>query len=167
MRRSKKLSAARTSGRARPSLRDSAQPAPSDPRMASATDLTDLNALDAEEVGSWTARCNIVGQESFLVQLIAAIGDQQGHVAEQLGITRSDLDEVLSGRVDLNLAEIRLLGIASESIISFQVTPARPEYVAWLASARNWARDVSVKSAHHGSSNPDPAYYGRRMVSAS
>lgn len=165
MRRSKKPSVAPTTGRALRSPRTS-PPAMSDPQIASTTDLTDLNQLDADEVGSWTARCNIAAQESFLSHLVAAIDDRE-HVASQLGIETADLDEVLSGRVDLNLTEMRLLGIAAELVVSYQVTPARPEFVRWLTSARSWARDVSDKTAHHGVvSNPDPAYFGRRMVKA-
>lgn len=164
MRRSKKPSAAHTTGRVRRNAYAAATRSQAGRRPASTTDLTDLNALDAEEVGSWTARHNISAQEAFLTHLVAAVGEDRSHVASQLGITVDELDEVLSGRVDLNLSEIRLLGVAAELVVTFEVAPARPEFVRWLTSARNWARDVSVKSAHQDVSAPDPAQYGRRAL---
>ncbi|MBM3716104.1 MAG: hypothetical protein FJW64_10300 [Actinobacteria bacterium] len=136
------------------------------PHMVSVTDLTDLESLDAEEVGSWTARCNIVAQETFLSSIVSSIGDRYDHVAGQLGISVADLHDVLSGRVDLNMSEIRLLGIAAECVVSYSVLPARPQYSRWLTSARNWARDAPIRGGHHQTPDLDPADYGRRALEA-
>ena len=134
--------------------------------MVSVTDLTDLDALDSEEVGSWTARCNIAAQESFLTAIVTSIGERHEHVANQLGISVPDLREVLSGRVDLNMTEMRLLGIAAECVISYAVLPARPQYSRWLTSARNWARDAPIRAAHHQVVQLDPADYAQRALEA-
>lgn len=124
---------------------------------------------DDEEVGGWAARCNIVAQESLLSNICTAAEQPADVVAERLGISVEDLEVVLRGQSDLTMTEVRLLAIASDLIISYQVRSARRDY-------RKWADAIGSWNAHSGNGAQealerhapifDPAEYGQRVLKA-
>lgn len=98
----------------------------------------DLDRTSDDEVGSWAARCNIASQENLLWSLRHTAEVPASVVAERVGVSEDELDEIMSGQVDLTMTEIRLLGIASGMVITYQTHSARREYVRWLHSASSW-----------------------------
>jgi hypothetical protein len=125
---------------------------------------------DDEEVGAWAARCNIATQEALFSNICTAAEQPAEVVAERLGISLEDLEHAVSGQSDLTMTELRLIGIASDLIISYHVRSARRDYRKWVdAIGSSWSAHRT--SDHHEeieSKGPifDPAEYGQRVLRA-
>lgn len=123
---------------------------------------------DPEEVGDWAARCNIDTQEALLENIATAAEQPAEIVAERLGITTDELRAALTGRSDLTMTEIRLLAIASDLIIGYNVRSARSDYRDKLRAIGEWT-SIKTRNAGLGAGSRDaldPAEFGRRAARA-
>ncbi|MEN0022006.1 MAG: hypothetical protein AAGC61_01905 [Microbacterium sp.] len=117
-----------------------------------------------DAVGEWSATCNRANQESLLTQLSLVAGQTIDVIAERLGIEAKEVEAALSGKMDLTLTELRLLGIASDTIISYTVRAARPDYFRLMRSVTaSYGHDEAVRRPV---GNVSPAEYARRAVAA-
>lgn len=106
---------------------------------------------EAGEIAAWAAQCNIASQEALLAAINVTSEVAIEEVAERLGVTADEARSALSGGVDLTLRELRLLGIASEVVIRYQVTPARRDYARFLKLVMSRSQDFV-----EGPDVPDP-----------
>lgn len=86
---------------------------------------------DERDITEWIASCNLGSQEQLFVSLALAhaeSGIATGVVAERLGISSDEVDDILHGRTDLTLTELRLFSLAAEVVVSYRVTSARREW---------------------------------------
>jgi len=125
---------------------------------------------DAAEVGNWAARCNVANQEAFLFALASQAEQPIEVIAERLDISVEEVQEALSGKVDLTMTEVRLLGIASDVIVTYQVRSARRDYRVWLSGLKHWTHAGAEVDAHDGPQRThaelNPSAYGRRVLEA-
>ena len=119
----------------------------------------------AEDVGHWSARCNLVNQENLLFSINTVSEMPIETVAERLGIEVEEAEAALEGRVDLTLTELRLLGVASEVIINYHVSPARRDYGRWLHHVAAWHEKSALETGDRPEAL-DPALVVRRAVAA-
>jgi hypothetical protein len=72
------------------------------------------------------ARDNIAEQEALFTKLAEANQQPLEELARRIGISADEVAQALSGRTDLTLAELRVLAISAEVVVSFTVTPVEP-----------------------------------------
>lgn len=111
--------------------------------------MTDLQQLIANhsEIGAiesaWVAKRNRDNQRRLLGQICsvqAQSGIDSAVVAERLGISEDDLASVVRGETDMTMTELRLLSIACEVVVSYEVASSHSD----RAAARS-ARDEYVQ----------------------
>lgn len=119
----------------------------------------------SEAIAEWAGRRTRQNQECLL-QDIATVTDQSlATIAERLGLTIDEVREALSGEMDLTMTELRLLTIASEVTVSFQVRSARRDYNTMLHAISGWGRPHTELDARH-EAPLSPHEFGRRVVAA-
>ncbi|MGN7965049.1 helix-turn-helix domain-containing protein [Microbacterium sp. 22179] len=129
---------------------------------------------DARDIGEWTASCNLRSQEQLFVALAVAnseAGISSGVVAERLGISPADVDDIIHGRTDLTLTELRLFSLAAEVVVTYRVTPARSEWTrVRSAFTEMTAAHRSFVTRHYDSSGDsstiDPLEVARKALAA-
>lgn len=85
----------------------------------------------SRDISEWTASCNLRSQEQLFVSLAVAnseAGVPSDVVAERLGISPNEVDDIVHGRTDLTLTELRLFSLAAEVVVTYRVSPARREW---------------------------------------
>lgn len=125
-------------------------------------------APEEAEIGNWSARCNVVNQETLLHALREQAEQPVEVIADRLDIAVDEVMAALSGKIDLTMTEIRLLGIASDLVISYQVQSARRDYRGWLSGLKLWRdsdEQISLeKRPHPKHAELNPSDFGRRML---
>ncbi|ASD21487.1 hypothetical protein B7495_04770 [Cryobacterium sp. LW097] len=83
----------------------------------------------------WAAEHNLRAQEELL-NLICVHQEQSGNsidmVADRLGISAPEVEEILEGRADVTLTELRLLSVACDVVVAYSVRPAAKAHIKWL-----------------------------------
>lgn len=129
---------------------------------------------ETRDISEWTASCNLRSQEQLFVALAVAnseAGISSGIVAERLGISSAEVDDIIHGRIDLTLTELRLFSLAAEVVVTYRVTPARREWT------RVHAAFTEMTAAHRSfvttrydsakdSSTIDPLVVARKALAA-
>lgn len=119
----------------------------------------------SEAIAEWAGRRTRQNQECLLYDIATVTDQSLATIAERLGLTTDEVREALSGEMDLTMTELRLLSIASEVTVSFQVRSARRDYNAMLHAVSSWARPHPEVDAIHETS-PSPHEFSRRVVAA-
>lgn len=78
-------------------------------------------------------------QERLLLAIQTSTSVSVAQIAESLGVEFEEAQAALDGDIDLTLTEMRLLAIASELVISYEVKPVRNYFAGMFrrVSSRN------------------------------
>lgn len=94
--------------------------------------IADSRAV-ARTATAWVARRNRDNQRQLLSQICSVHAESDlasSLVAERLGISEDELASVVRGDTDMTLTELRLLSIACEVVVSYEVVSARVDQVS-------------------------------------